>query len=79
LDEYVESRRLEIVDLENLKLREMANLLSYALPFTVDQKFELLEKPTLAARINLLVSLMKIKFKFFDITDKFQDDTERIN
>ncbi len=36
LDSYISIRRLEILDLEKLKLREMINLLSYALPFSVD-------------------------------------------
>lgn len=79
LDNYASIRRLEILDLEKLNLREMVNLLSYALPLSINQKFALLEKPTLQQRIDLLISLMNIKYELVDFSDKYDEDNSLIN
>ncbi|MCE7733484.1 MAG: LON peptidase substrate-binding domain-containing protein [Candidatus Heimdallarchaeota archaeon] len=79
LENYTSIRRLEIVDLDKLKLREMVNLLSYALPLSVDQKFKLLEKPSLQERVDLLINLMDVKYELVDFSDKYNEDSLPIN
>ncbi len=79
LENYSTIRRLEIIDLEKLKLREMVNLLSYALPLSVDQKFALLEKTTLQERVDLLITLMDVKYELVDFSENYSEDNTKIN
>lgn len=79
LENYTSIRRLEILDLDKLNLREMVNLLSYALPLSIDQKFALLEKSTLSERSDLLIKLMNVKYELVDFSKKYDEDNTRIN
>lgn len=79
LNNYTARRRIEIIDLDNMKLREMTNLLSYALPFSRDEKFKLLETTSLSERVILLVRLLDVKYEYIDYTEKINDDHHPIN
>ena len=57
----------------------MVNLLSYALPLSVEKKFALLEKSTLKERVELLISLMDVKYELVDFSEKYDEDNMPIN
>jgi Lon protease-like protein len=79
LNQYATKRNLDLSDVKKLNLREMANLLSYALPFTMEEKFSLLAKDTLESRINLLIELMSKTYKLIEFSENFDDEMKRVN
>ncbi|MHA2028064.1 MAG: hypothetical protein ACW99Q_01625 [Candidatus Kariarchaeaceae archaeon] len=72
-------RNFDLSDVKKLNLREMANLLSYALPFSLEHKFKLLRQGTLGDRIKLLIDLMDTTYKLIEFPTGFKNGTKNYN